>query len=178
MLRHILQPGDPPPCQRLNDGTGVYVVLGSPFVPFPLYTFICPGHRPLFYKRTGPLPLATLVQLQPELDEPSRAMILNVLLALRRQRVHAFQFDRASADTLFFQPVGVERLAELAKLPIPPGLAPQQMGPDEAYLLRRPVTRAGPRPCGRFPDGTGLYVIIGNPAGAHPRYACPRLPPR
>ena len=51
MLRHILQPGDPPPCQRLNDGTGVYVVLGYAYIPFPNYTFICPGHHPLFYKR-------------------------------------------------------------------------------------------------------------------------------
>jgi 4-amino-4-deoxy-L-arabinose transferase-like glycosyltransferase len=28
ILRHAPAPGDPPPCQRLNDGTGVYVVLG------------------------------------------------------------------------------------------------------------------------------------------------------
>jgi 4-amino-4-deoxy-L-arabinose transferase-like glycosyltransferase len=54
MLRHVLQPGDPPPCQRLNDGSGVYVVLGYAFIPFPNYTFICPGHHPLFYKRTAP----------------------------------------------------------------------------------------------------------------------------
>ena len=54
MLRHVPQPGDPPPCQRLNDGTGVYVVLGYAYIPFPKYTFICPGHHPLFYKRTGP----------------------------------------------------------------------------------------------------------------------------
>jgi hypothetical protein len=51
ILRHAPAPGDPPPCQRLNDGTGVYVVLGSASVPFPLSTFICPGHKPLFYKR-------------------------------------------------------------------------------------------------------------------------------
>jgi hypothetical protein len=53
MLRHILQPGDPPPCQRLNDGTGVYVVFGNPIIPLPLYTFICPRHNPLFYKRAA-----------------------------------------------------------------------------------------------------------------------------
>jgi Dolichyl-phosphate-mannose-protein mannosyltransferase len=56
MLRHVLQPGDPPPCQRLNDGTGVYVVLGYAYIPFPDYTFVCPGHHPLFYKRTAPAP--------------------------------------------------------------------------------------------------------------------------
>jgi hypothetical protein len=51
MLRHTLEPGVAPPCQRLNDGTGVYVVLGYAFIPFPDYTFICPGHRPLLYRR-------------------------------------------------------------------------------------------------------------------------------
>jgi hypothetical protein len=56
MLRHVRQPGDPPPCQRLNDGTGVYVVLGYAYIPFSDYTFICPTHHPLLYKRTVPLP--------------------------------------------------------------------------------------------------------------------------
>jgi 4-amino-4-deoxy-L-arabinose transferase-like glycosyltransferase len=56
MLRHVIQPWDPPPCQRLNDGTGVYVVLGYAYIPFANYTFICPTHHPLLYKRTAPLP--------------------------------------------------------------------------------------------------------------------------
>jgi hypothetical protein len=56
VLRHIPQPWDPPPCQRLNDGTGVYVVLGYAYIPFSNYTFICPTHRPLLYRRTVPLP--------------------------------------------------------------------------------------------------------------------------
>jgi 4-amino-4-deoxy-L-arabinose transferase-like glycosyltransferase len=56
MLRHVLQPWDPPPCQRLRDGTGVYVVLGYAYIPFSSYTFICPTHRPLLYKRTTSLP--------------------------------------------------------------------------------------------------------------------------
>jgi 4-amino-4-deoxy-L-arabinose transferase-like glycosyltransferase len=56
MLRHVLQPWDPPPCQRLRDGTGVYVVLGYAYIPFSNYTFICPTHHPLLYKRTAPLP--------------------------------------------------------------------------------------------------------------------------
>jgi hypothetical protein len=56
VLRHVPQPWDPPPCQRLNDGTGVYVVLGYAFIPFANYTFICPTHHPLLYKRTVPLP--------------------------------------------------------------------------------------------------------------------------
>jgi 4-amino-4-deoxy-L-arabinose transferase-like glycosyltransferase len=178
MLLHFRQPGDPPSCRRLGGGRGVYVELGNPVKPFETYTFICPGRHPPTYQRTAPLSLETEVQLHPEITGAPRAMILNILLALRRQGVQALQFDHASADALFFQPGGLERLSALAQLPVPPGLAPQQMAPNEAYLLRRPVTRAGPRPCGRFPDGTGLYVIIGNPTGAHPRYACPRLQPR
>ena len=56
VLRHVLAPGDPPPCQRLNDATGVYVVLGYAYIPFSQYTFICPDHHPLLYRRATPLP--------------------------------------------------------------------------------------------------------------------------
>jgi len=56
VLRHIPQPWDPPPCQRLNDGTGVYVVLGYAYIPFSNYTFVCPTHHPRVYRRTAPLP--------------------------------------------------------------------------------------------------------------------------
>jgi 4-amino-4-deoxy-L-arabinose transferase-like glycosyltransferase len=178
ILRHVLQPGDPPPCQRLNDGTGVYVVLGNPIVPFELYTFLCPGRRPLFYKRTGPLSLATQIQIRPEIAGPSRTLLLDVLLALHRQGVQAFQFDRASADQPFFQPVGLERLAGAAQLPVPAGLAPSQLQSNQAFLARRAVVPGGPKPCGRFPDGTGLFVYLGNPNATPPRYDCPLHGPR
>ena len=47
---HAPLPGEPPPCQRLSDGTGIYAVLGNPIgKPFPQYTFICPGRRPEIY---------------------------------------------------------------------------------------------------------------------------------
>jgi uncharacterized membrane protein YsdA (DUF1294 family) len=52
-------PGDPPPCQRLSDGAGIYAVLGDPFgKTFSQYTFICPGRRPEIYgyRATGPPP--------------------------------------------------------------------------------------------------------------------------
>jgi uncharacterized membrane protein YsdA (DUF1294 family) len=175
MLRHFPQPGDPPPCQRLLDGSGVYVELGDAFKPFEEYTFICPGRSPAIYRRTAPLSIATEIELHPEITGASRTMLLNILLALHGEGVQALQFERASADTVFFQPVGVERLAEVAQLPVPPGLTPSQLTPSDAYLLRRPVTAGGPQPCGRFPDGSGLYVVLGNPSAAHPRYRCPRL---
>jgi uncharacterized membrane protein YsdA (DUF1294 family) len=173
MLRRILQPGDPPPCQRLNDGSGVYIELGDPVKPFETYTFICPARHPAIYRRTAPLSLEAQIQLHPEITGAARAMLLNVLLMLHRRGVRAMELDRASADMLFFQPVGLERLAELAQLPVPPALAPQRLTPSDAYLLRRPVTRGTSPPCGRFPDGTGLYVVLGNPMLAHPRYDCP-----
>jgi hypothetical protein len=175
MLRHFPQPGDPPPCQRLLDGSGVYVELGDPLKPFEEYTFICPGRHPAVYRRTAPLTIANEIELNPEIEGPSRTLLLNTLLALHREGVQALQLERASADTLFFQPVGVERLAEVAQLPVPPQLAPAQMTANDAYLVRMSIAAGGPKPCGRFPDGSGLYVVRGDPAVAHPRYRCPRL---
>jgi hypothetical protein len=174
LLRHSPQPGDPPPCQRLKDGSGVYVELGSPVKPFETYTFICPRRHPATYARTAPLSLETQIQLHPEITEPTRTMLLHVLLALRQHGVAALQFDRASADQLFFQPGGVERLAALAQLPVPPGLSPQQLNPNDAYLVRRATIRGAPAPCRRFPDGSWLYVVLGSPTAAQPRYYCPR----
>lgn len=174
MLRHAAQPRDPPPCERLEDGTGVYVELGNPVKPFETYTFICPGHYPQIYTRTAPLSLEAELQLHPEITGAPRAMLLRVLLALHARGIQALQFDRASADTLFFQPGGLERLAAVAQIPVPAGLAAQQLTSAQAYLMRRRVTTNGPNPCGRFPDGTGLFVVIGSPAAAHPRYFCPR----
>jgi hypothetical protein len=173
LLRHTPQPGDPSPCRRLRDGSGVYVVLGNPVMPFELYTFICPGRRPLSYKRTAPLSLETQVQLHPEIVGAPRALLLNVLLALHSRGVTMIEFDRASANQLFFQPIGVERLAAAAQLPVPAGIAPSQLPANGAFLLRRPVAAGGPVPCGRFPDRTGLFVILGNPTVAHPHYDCP-----
>jgi hypothetical protein len=175
MLLHVPEPGDPPPCQLLSDRQGVYVELGSPVKPFQTYTFICPSRRPRIYQRTAPLSLETQLLLHPEIEGATRTMLLDVLVALHGEGIQAMQFDRASADTLFFQPGGLERLSEIAQLPVPAGLAPQQMTPNQAYLVRRAITPSGPKPCGRFPDGTGLYVILGDPTVAHPRYHCPRV---
>jgi hypothetical protein len=50
LAAHAPVPGDPPPCQRLRGGTGIYAVLGNPIgKPFSQYTFICPGHKPEIY---------------------------------------------------------------------------------------------------------------------------------
>jgi 4-amino-4-deoxy-L-arabinose transferase-like glycosyltransferase len=50
LAAHTPVPGDPPPCQRLRDGTGIYAELGNPIgKPFSQYTFICPGRKPEIY---------------------------------------------------------------------------------------------------------------------------------
>jgi hypothetical protein len=56
VLRRAVRPGDPPPCQRLNDGSGVYVIRGNPggldaqLLRNPgnaaqRYELVCPGRR-------------------------------------------------------------------------------------------------------------------------------------
>jgi hypothetical protein len=173
VLRHIPQAGDPPPCQRLKDGSGVYVVLGNAVMPFELYTFICPGRQPVSYKRSAPLSFETQIQLHPEIVGPPRTLLLNVLLGLHGRGIAMIEFERSSANQLFFQPIGLERLAALAQLPVPAGLAPSQLPANGAFLMRKPVAAGGPTPCGRFPDGTGLYVVLGSPDVARPHYDCP-----
>jgi Dolichyl-phosphate-mannose-protein mannosyltransferase len=42
-----IKAGTPPPCVRLDDGTGVWVVLGDPDAPDARY--YCPSHHPSFY---------------------------------------------------------------------------------------------------------------------------------
>jgi 4-amino-4-deoxy-L-arabinose transferase-like glycosyltransferase len=176
LLRHFPQTDDPPPCQRLNDGSGVYVVLGNPIKPFATYTFVCPGRKPLFYKRAAPLPVETQIQLHPEITGPSRALLMGVMGALRREAVALIQFDPASADALFFNYVGLTQLAALAKLPVQNPYAPQQLTEQDAFLVRKPIVPGGPTPCGKFPDGTGLYVVRGNPTATAPHYVCPTRP--
>jgi hypothetical protein len=173
VLRRFPQPGDPPPCQRLKDGSGVYVVLGNPIMPFALYTFVCPGRTPVSYKRTAPLPLETQIQLHPEITGAPRTLLLSVMRALRREGVPLIQFDPASANALFFNYVGLAQLAGLVKLPVQSSYAPQTLTTEDAFLLRKPIVAGGPAPCGRFPDGTGLYVIRGNPTTPAPHYQCP-----
>jgi 4-amino-4-deoxy-L-arabinose transferase-like glycosyltransferase len=53
LLRHYPMPGDPPPCQHLLDGSGVYVEVGlaNPAAePFSAYRFVCPGRRHPYYR--------------------------------------------------------------------------------------------------------------------------------
>lgn len=173
VVRRFRQPGDPPPCQKLLDGSGVYVELGNPVKPFEDYTFICPGRHPEIYARTAPLSIAQQMALHPQITGAARSMLLGVLTALHTRGIQTILIDQASANKPFFQPNGVALLAETRDLPVDWSLHPDQLAPNDAYLIRRPIRPSGPKPCGRFPDGTGLFVILGNAVKAHPDYACP-----
>lgn len=175
MLRHVPQPGDPPPCRRLDDGTGVYVELGDPLKPFAKYTFICPGRSPEFYRRTAPLPVITT-----DITGAPRRMLLRIMRAMRRQGIKVVEFDPASANVAFFERIGLQKLAKLARLGTPPVYNPQALGIHDAFMLRHPAGADDPPPCGRFPDGTGLYIVLGNPVipFSDYRFYCPLRRPR
>lgn len=60
LVLHIPKPGDPPPCQRLTDGNGVYAIAGrltgfdpqllrDPTDPRRNYAFVCPGRPAVFW---------------------------------------------------------------------------------------------------------------------------------
>ena len=49
LLRHVDGAGEPPPCMSFPDGTGLYIVLGNPYIPFPNYEFYCPTRTPRRY---------------------------------------------------------------------------------------------------------------------------------
>jgi hypothetical protein len=70
LLRRTVRQGDPPPCQRLNDGSGVYVVRGYPFGldaqtltnpgnPRQTFRLICPGRPDVIIQRRASPQLKT-----------------------------------------------------------------------------------------------------------------------
>ena len=170
-------PGDPPPCQRLDDGTAVYVSLGNPLM-FPLgeTTFVCPERRHPFYHAVAP-PGA------PAMPAALRTYLTSVLSAMRRQGVTTVEFD---ASTLTLRPyldrASLENLAASVGLRVPGSYNPGALGPHQAFLQRQSwiLQKEGPNPCGRMPDGTGLYITLGDPLGRAQslRYYCPFDSPR
>lgn len=146
--------------------------------PFDLYTFICPARVPAIYARTAPLPPAE--DSNGVIIGAPRTLLLSVMGALRRQGVRRVEFDAGSANVPFFAPSGLRRLAAASGLRVPGNYAPQSLGPRDAFMLRHAAGGGNPPACGRFPDGTGLYVVLGNPVIPFSSYRlyCPLRTPR
>ena len=75
----------------------------------------------------------------------------------------------------FFAPIGMTKLAAQAGLSVSPVYDPLALGPHDAFLVRRFRAPGDPPPCGRLPDGSGLYVVLGVPASnfASSHFDCP-----
>jgi 4-amino-4-deoxy-L-arabinose transferase-like glycosyltransferase len=166
LLRHFPAAGDPPPCQRLHDGSGVYVELGNPLKPFYRYRFICPGRRPAVYQRSGPPPYVIL--------GVARRNLLRLMHALRRHGVRVVEFDPGSTNVPDFNAVGLTLLAQSTGLRRPAVYAPSQLGPHDAFLLRHVRQAGDPAPCVLVREG-GIYVVLGNPVIPFDQYRfyCP-----
>jgi dolichyl-phosphate-mannose-protein mannosyltransferase len=177
ILRRAIQPSDPPPCQRLADGSGVYVELGNPLrFPFEETTWVCPGRSPLFYRRTAPLPEA----LTHNITGRPREQLLAVMRAMHRQGISTVEFDAVSSYSAFTDAIGLQRLAAIAGLSVPATYELQTLGPRDAFMLRHVQVPGDPVPCTTLPDGSGVYIVFGNPVIPFNSYTfyCPVRSPR
>jgi len=171
--------GDPPACAKLDDGVGVYVAVGNASLPFEAMKFVCPYHHPALYSRTAPLPPAIAAYLETQIPEPWRSRIGRLLLELKAQGIAAVQFDYASANVPFFAFTPLHALAASVGVPSQP-FDPTAVKPNDAFLLRHVDGADEPPPCMSFPDGTGLYIVLGYPLIPFPNYEfyCPTRTPR
>lgn len=181
VLRRTPMLGDPPACQRLQDGTGVYAVVGDPLVaPFQELHFVCPAFKhPYYHQSEANLPenLTHVIKGAP------RRELLAVMRAMRRQGIHTVEFDATSlggVGTTYLDRTGLQILASLAGLATPPSYAPENLGSRQAFMLRHIPAAGDPPPCERFPDGSGLYIVLGNPVKpfSEYRFYCPVREPR
>jgi hypothetical protein len=180
ILRHDRVAGDPPPCRTMDDGSGVYVVLQSALQPFDDYTFICPGRNPEIYRRTAPLPPGVIAQTETQLPEPYRGRTATIMRAMRRQGVVEVEFDPSSDDVPWFASGALTKMAAAAGLALPVTYAPASLGAHDAFMVRHADGPGNPPPCLRYPDGTGLYIVLGNPVIPFSSYElyCPTRVPR
>jgi Dolichyl-phosphate-mannose-protein mannosyltransferase len=171
--------GDPPACTTLDNGVGVYVAVGDASLPFEAMKFFCPYHHPALYSRTAPLPPAIAAYLEPRIPEPWRSRIGRLLLELKAQGIAAVQFDYGSANVPFFAFTQLHTLAASVGVTAQP-FDPPAVKPNDAFLLRHADGAGEPPPCMSFPDGTGLYIVLGTPYIPFPNYEfyCPTRTPR
>jgi len=152
ILRRVPMPGDPPPCQMLDDGTGIYVSRGNPLMfPFNETTFVCPERRPVYY-HAAPAP--------GSIPAPVATVLLPVMRAMRDHGIRTVQFDATTMQIAPYDRIGLEGLAAQAGLTVPPVYGLSSLGPHDAFFVREPPKKGAP-PCARFPDGSGLYIVLG-----------------
>jgi 4-amino-4-deoxy-L-arabinose transferase-like glycosyltransferase len=160
LLRHFPVAGDPPPCQRLADGSGVYVEVGNPLAsPFQGYQFVCPGRKHPYYRRTAPLPES----MTHVITGPVRTTLLKLFRAMKRDGVSSAEFD-PSMDTDYMDNIGLQALANMAGLSVPAVNAPSSLAPKQAYMLLHSPVQGDASPCVEMPGGYGLYMILGGNA--------------
>jgi hypothetical protein len=176
---HTRVAGDPPPCTTLDNGNGVYVAVGNASVPFAAMKFVCPSHHPVLYSSTAPLSPAIVAQTELQIPQPWRSRIGKLLVELKAQGIAAVQFDYASANAPFFAFTQLHELAASVGVPSQP-FDPTAVKPNEAFLLRHAAGPDEPPACLNFPDGTGLYIVLGYPLIPFPNYEfyCPTRTPR
>jgi hypothetical protein len=180
MLRHFPAPGDPPPCQRLLDGSGVYVEVGDPLsAPFEEYKLVCPGRTPAFYHRTAPL----TEDITGVITGAPRAPLLKLFRALERSGVRTVQYDASMKayykGNQYMDNVGLQKLAASAGVQTG-AYNPAGNGPHEGFLLDHVPAAGDAPPCVRLPDGSGVYVVLGSALVPFPDYTfyCPLRTPR
>lgn len=111
---------------------------------------------------------------------PSRGGdILAIMRAAHRDGVRVMEFD-PTAVTLDFNGAGLEALALSVGITRPARYDPVSLTLDDAFLLRRVVTPSDPRPCATLDDGTGVYLVRGNPLIPFESYRlyCPTRVPK
>jgi 4-amino-4-deoxy-L-arabinose transferase-like glycosyltransferase len=171
LVRHYLAPGDPPPCQRLDDGSGLYVEVGNPLAaPFDAYKFVCPGRTPAYYHRTAPLPES----ITHNITGKPRQIVLGLFRALLAHGIRGIQLDPSLSDSNSIDVPGLSVLATGVHLPSLP-YSPATNGANDGFLLLHVPGNGDAPPCVRLPDGSGLYIVRGNALAAFNDYTfyCP-----
>jgi hypothetical protein len=174
--RHTSAPGDPPPCQMLADGSGVYAEVSNPLSgPFDVMRFVCPGRNPPYYRRTAPVPesVTHVITGRP------RAIVLGLFGALRRAGIRSVEFD-PTMITSYMEPIGLQALAATVGLTVPGVNNPGVIAAHQAYLLLHIPARGDAPPCVRMPDGSGVYMVLHDAVIPFDQYTfyCPlRRPP-
>jgi hypothetical protein len=90
------------------------------------------------------------------------------------------EFDPSSDDVPWFASGALTKMAAAAGLALPVTYAPASLGAHDAFMVRHADGPGNPPPCLRYPDGTGLYIVLGNPVIPFSSYElyCPTRVPR